>query len=454
MSETRKTLTLVGVAAVLLLLALVTAPGKVNPEAFDDVGEPFFGDFVDPNAATTLEVIEFNEETGTAKPFKVTFEEGVWTIPSHHNYLADGKDRLAKTAAGLIGIRKDGLRSNNTADHEACGVVDPLDETTTSLTGRGERVTVKDASGQALADLIIGKATGEEGNLHFVRVPGQKRVYVSRLDLDISTSFADWIETDLLEVEKDDVDKVIIKDYFINERTRRVVERGEIPLSKDDGTWTAAKMRSSEEVNSTKMDNLLAGIDELSIVGVRPKPEGLSLSLQRSGDDIPISQEALLSLQSKGFYFTRDGSLLSNEGELEVETAGGVTYILRFGEVLYGSDEAVTAGTDSSDDESAGPGENRYLFITTTFNADRFPEPRKPPDLAFQGKTDEDLTDQDKKNKELHEKYQEWEKEQAENRETSQRLNQRFAEWYYVISSSSFDKIHLEKGDLIQEKSE
>ena len=454
MSETRKTLTLVGVAAVLLLLAWRTAPGKVNPEAFDDVGEPFFGDFEDPNAATTLEVIEFNEETGTAKPFKVTFEGNVWTIPSHHNYPADGKDRLAQTAAGLIGIRKDGLRSNNAADHEACGVVDPLDETTSSLAGRGERVTVKNTSGQVLADLIIGKATGEEDNLHFVRVPGQKRVYVSRLDLDISTSFADWIETDLLKVEKDDIDKVIIKDYFINERTRRVVERGEIVLSEDDGTWTAAKIRSSEEVNSTKMDDLLRGIDELSIVGVRPKPEGLTRSLQRSGEDIPISQEALLSLQSKGFYFTRDGSLLSNEGELEVETAKGVTYILRFGEVLYGTDEAVTAGTDSSDDESAGPGENRYLFITTTFNPDRFPEPEKPVDLAFEGKKDEDLTDPDKRNKELHEKYQQWEKNLAESRETSDQLNQRFAEWYYVISSSSFDKIHLERGDLIREKSE
>ena len=454
MSETRKTLTLVGVAAVLLVLALVTAPGKVNPEAFDDVGEPFFGDFEDPNAATTLEVIEFDEDTGTARPFKVTFEEGVWTIPSHHDYPADGKDRLAKTAAGLIGIGKDGLRSNSAADHEACGVVDPLDETISSLAGRGERVTVKDASGQVLADLIIGKATGEEDNLHFVRVPGQKRTYVSRLDLDISTSFADWIETDLLEVEKDNIDKITIKDYFINERTRRVVERGEIPLSKEDGTWTAAKMRSSEEVISTKMNDLLAGIDELSIVGVRPKPEGLTQSLQRASEDIPISQEALLSLQSKGFYFTRDGSLLSNEGELEVETATGVTYILRFGEVLYGTDEAVTAGSDSSDDESAGPGENRYLFITTTFNPDRFPEPKRPANLAFQGKKDEDLTDQDKRNKELHEKVQEWEKDVAENREISERLNQRFAEWYYVISSSSFDKIHLEKGDLIQEKSE
>ncbi len=453
MSETRKTLTLVGVAGGLLLLALFTAPGRVNPEAFSDVGESFFPDFEDPNTATTLEVIQFDEETGTAKPFKVTFDGDVWTIPSHHDYPADGKDRLARTAAGLIGIRKDGFRSNNAADHQASGVVDPLDETMAGLSGRGERVTVKDASGQVLADLIIGKSTGgEKDKLHFVRVPEQKRIYVSKLDLDISTSFADWIETDLLEVEKDDIEKVIIKDYFINERTRRVVERGEIVLVNGD-EWKAEKMRSSEEMNSTKMDDLLRGIDELSIVGVRPKPEGLSQSLRQSGDDIPVSQEVMVSLQSKGFYFTRDGNLLSNEGELEVQTSAGVTYIVRFGEVLYGDAEAVTAGSEESDDESAGPGENRYLFITTSFNAGLFKEPKPAGDMAFQGKADQDLTDADKRNKELHEKYQEWEKQVAQGRATSEKLNRRFAQWYYVISSDSFDKVHLQRSDLVQKKS-
>lgn len=451
MSETRKTLTYVGVAVGLLLLALVTAPGRVNPEAFTDVGEPFFVDFKDPNTATTLEVIEFDEATGTASPFKVTFDGEVWTIPSHHDYPADGKDRLAKTAAGLIGIKKDGFRSNNVADHEASGVVDPLDETTTSLTGRGERVTVKDASGQVLADLIIGKTTGEEDNLHFVRLPEQKRIYVSNLDLDISTSFADWIETDLLEIEKDDIKKIIIKDYFINERTRRVVQRGEIVLV-NNGEWTAEKLRSSEEVNSTKIDDLLRGIDELSIVGVRPKPQGLSQSLQHSGTDLTISQESILSLQSKGYYFTRDGNLLSNEGELEVQTSKGVTYILRFGEVLYGDAKAVTAGTEASDDESAGPGENRYLFITTSFNSDHFREPRKAGNLSFQGKSDADLTDEDKRNKELHEKHQAWEKAVVEGREMSEALSLRFSNWYYVISAGSFEKVHLQRKDLVQKK--
>ena len=100
----------------LALGAWLTAPSVVTPDAFLDKGEAFFPDFTDPNTATTLEVIEYNEETAAARPFKVSFANGQWTIPSHHDYPADGKDRLAKTAAGVIGITKDDFRSGNVAD--------------------------------------------------------------------------------------------------------------------------------------------------------------------------------------------------------------------------------------------------------------------------------------------------------------------------------------------------
>src|SRR5688572_6200932 len=98
-SDLTLTKTLAGAALLLAVVTVVTAPRNVTPSAFSDLGEAFFPDFQDPNAATTLEVIEFDEATAAAKPFKVTNENGRWTIPSHHGYPADGKDRLAQTAA-------------------------------------------------------------------------------------------------------------------------------------------------------------------------------------------------------------------------------------------------------------------------------------------------------------------------------------------------------------------
>jgi hypothetical protein len=200
------------------------------------------------------------------------------------------------------------------------------------------------------------------------------------------------------------------------------------------------------------MNDLLGAIDELSIVGVRPKPAGLSASLRRADAEVGISQSDVLSLQDKGFYFTRDGSLVSNEGELELETKEGVVYTLRFGEILYGTGEAVTAGGAETSDESAGPGENRYLFMSTSFDESQFPEPRKPSNRDFEGKPDEELTDADKRNKERAEAHDKWAEDVQKGKELSDALNARFADWYYVISADSFDKMRVKRADIVKKK--
>jgi hypothetical protein len=446
MSEIKKTMTFGGAALVLALLALITAPRQSTPDAFVDQGEAFFPDFTDPNVATTLEVIEYSDETAAASPFKVAFQDGRWTIPSHHDYPADGKDRLAKTAAGVIGITKDDFRSDNVSDHEVCGVIDPLDETTT-LQGRGKRVTIKGEGEEVLADLIIGNELPDRENFHFVRVPGQKRVYASKIDIDISTKFEDWIEKDLLLVEQGDIDQVILQDYSINERTRRVDMRDTVTLTKVDGEW-AMDRAGGRELDVSKVNNLASSIKGIQIVGVRTKPPGVTETLERVEAGLPITQTDLLALQSRGYYFTRDGRLLSNEGEIQVRTTKGITYTLRFGEIVYGRGEAISAGTGSSDDKDAGPGENRYLFITAEFDPSLLPEPPKPANTDFEGKEEADLTDEDRENKELAEAHKEWEENFKEGEEKATELTARFAPWYYVIGSESFDKIHLTRSDF------
>lgn len=454
MNELKKTIIFGGGAVVLALLAFVTAPSRVTPDAFLDKDEPFFPEFTDPNIATTLEVIDFDAETGEAKPFKVTFKAGRWTIPSHHDYPADGKERLAKTAASIISFKKNEFRSDNVADHQALGVIDPLDESNASLEGRGQRVTIKGQNDQILADLIISKEEIEgKEKFRFVRLPDQKRVYAARTDIDISTKFSDWIEADLLKVEKDRIKEVTIRDYSINERTGSLRNRDTVVLTRDGSDWSMKKLPSDKEINTTKINDLVRALDELSIVGVRPKPQGLSLSLRKmESEDMKLTHEAMLSLQSKGYYFTRDGQLVSNEGEIQAHTKDGVIYTLRFGEVVYGSGLAVTAGTESEEGEEKGSGENRYLFISTRFDGSEFREPPKPPNTDFATKPDSLWTDADRENKEKQRKWDEWKLKMDTGQELSDNLNERFAGWYYVISSSSFDKLHLKRKDLLEDK--
>ena len=451
MKETKRTLTFVGVAVVLAILAIIAAPGHYTPEAFLDQGEPFFPDFTDPNEATTLEVIDYDEATGSAIPFKVTFQDGIWVIPSHHDYPADAQDRLAETAAGVIGIKKDDFRTDNVSDHEMCGVIDPLDESYAGLSGRGKRVTIKGKDDNILADFIVGREVEGRPGFRFVRVPDQKRVYASRIDVDISTRFQDWIDTDLLQVDKTKISGVTINDYSINERTGTVNQKDRLQLYLDDDTWTARNLNKMKVVDSTTMKNFLTAIDELSIVGVRPKPEGISRTLQQVSDgQAQLSMSDMSSLQSKGFYLSRDGQLMSNEGELKVRTTEGVVYTLRFGEVLFGSGLAVSAGTEA--EEQSGPAENRYLFITTEFDESAFPEPRLPSDSSFMDKPDSLKTDADRENEKMVGDHKRWYSNITRGQRISADLNARFADWYYVISSESFDKLNLGREDLIKDK--
>ena len=452
MSELRKTTAFGGAAILLVTLALVTGPRRAAPDAFFDVGQTFFPEFTDPETATSLEVVEFDEDTAAASVFRVTNRGGLWTIPSHHDYPADGKERLANTAAGIIAITKDNFLSDNVTEHEAFGVIDPLDQSVSTLRGRGRRVTFKGASEQVLADLIIGdRAEGRPG-YNFVRVADQNRVYAARTDLNISTRFNDWIETNLLEIERDDVKHTVLKEYQIDERTLVVRNRGEFIVDwVEDSVWTANDVPDGMEVDYIQMNLLVGGIIGLQIVGVRPKPEGLAGNLRLAYEAQRITGADLQTMQSRGFYFTPDGEMLSNEGELQVRTEDGVLYTLRFGEILYGSGNAVAIGDETSDDQDAGAGENRYVLITAEFDETGLPEPTRPSNRDFENKAEGQWTDTDRENKERADLYAQWERRTETGRRRAEELSTRFASWYYVISAGSYNRVHKTREDFLKE---
>ena len=452
MSELQKTMMFGGAAVVLVTLALVTGPRRAAPEAFFDVGETFFPEFTDPETATSLEVVEFDADTAAATVFRVTNQDGLWTIPSHHDYPADGEERLANTAAGVIAIIKDDFLSDNVTDHESFGVIDPLDQSVSTLRGRGRRVTFKGPSEQVLADLIIGNRVEGRPGYNFVRVPDQNRVYAARTDINISTRFNDWIETNLLGVERADVKRTVLNEYQIDERTGAVRRRGEFIVDwVEDYVWTANDVPAGMEVDYVQMNLLVGGIMGLEIVGVRPKPEGLSGNLRQAFEARTITNADLQMMQARGFYPTQSGDMLSNEGELLVRTEEAVLYTLRFGEILYGSGNAVAVGDETSDDEGAGVGENRYVLITAEFDPSGLPEPSQPSNRDFENKAAGQWTDGDRENKERADLYAQWERRTEAGQRRAEELSIRFAKWYYVISAGSYNRVHKTREDFLKE---
>ncbi len=429
MEELSKTVRAVGVALLLSIVAFVSTPGRATPDAFFDVGESFFPEFVDPEAAATLNVVEFDEAQAVAMPFQVTNRDGLWTIPSHNDYPADGRERLSNISADIISLLKEDFRSDNISDHEALGVIDPTDLTATSLVGRGTRMTVKDANGEILADLIVGNPVENRPGLRFVRVPEQKRVYTARFEAEITTAFEDWIEQNLLEIERNQVARIVLNEYQVDETTRTVSQPREFTLNKtDETTWSGTDIPSGKEVNFVEVNRLVGAIIGMEIAGVRPKPEGMTGNLRDATMDGRISQVDIRNIIRKGFYPTANGGLLSNEGELLVRTTDGVLYTLRFGEIVYGRGDAIVLGDDTSDNAESGPGVNRYVFIEASFDQAALPEPSAPDSDA----------------------HASWKRRVQEGQDKAERLAARFANWYYVVAATSYDRIHLPKEHFLK----
>ena len=392
MNESTRTLSYVGVAAVSVVLAAFFAPANPKaPDEFAEVGKPFFADFVATDAKS-MSVVSFNEDSTRSKNFQVEEKDGKWVIGSHRNYPADGKDRLAKTAASVIGIKKEQFATKDPEQFVAMQVIDPLDEDAKKLKGRGQRITLKDGSGKVLVDYIIGKRVPNRDSYYYIRNPAEKSVYMAKLTIDLSTKFADWIESDLLQLQGENLNEIDITKYA-KKGDQLAPETSILKRAKPADPWTLEGLdESKEEVNQDEIRTMTTALNDLKILGVREKPEGLSAVLK--GIKGAVDQNTVQDLALKGFYLSRNGALMASEGEMAPITDGGVAYTLRFGEVFAGSELEMETGLEADQRkqnekegkkdkaDEKGSTKSRYVFITADFVAESIGPKPEPPGTA------------------------------------------------------------------------
>ena len=365
MNATSRTMVFVGVAAVAALAAVgvrfANQPAAV--EGFSDVGQAFFADFNDPMKAMELSVVKYDAETREPLSFSVKQnDKGFWVIPSHHDYPAEAAERLAKTAASLIGIKKVALQSRSKDDWARYGVEDAGAEVAAAAPEaddkkeetRGTRITLRDNSSNALVDLIVGKAVEGREKHFYVRQPDKNPVFIAKLDADLSAKFSDWIEPDLLKLNQNDIVKVTVDQYSVDEEQGAILQGEVFDFQKDKTTskWDMKGLNPDiESLKEAAVTDITKNLDQLKIVGVRPKPEGLNADLTVSPE---VSQNPLLvqvlqsDMQRQGFYIARGENkkvkLVSNEGELLAGTNNGVRYTLYFGEIARGTAKDIETG--------------------------------------------------------------------------------------------------------------
>jgi hypothetical protein len=476
-NELKKTAAFAATALVLLLAAwFVNRPRVTTADAFSEQGQPFDASFKDPQQATSLEVFSYDPSTAAGDAFSVALKDKKgWVIPSHNDYPADAKDRLARTASGIIDLKKDVIAADGPEAHAAMEVIDPTDTKSTALQGRGKRVTLKDASGQTLADLIIGKTVPDNPRQRYVRVPGKDRTYAVNLPegFDLSTRFGDWIETNLLKLDPFKLTKITIDNHKVDPEAG-TVDRGEVLVldrKTPSAPWNMESLPAGRVLDTAKVSAMTSALADLKIVGVRPMPEGLTAGLKADtteGGGLTITPEIRRSLQTRGYYLLKDGQLLSNQGDVILSGDDGVVYVLRFGEVTFASGETLTAGKGEDgpkpkpDDATKKDGaatpqgsiESRYLFVTAQFDPSLIdkPEPAPPavpasgelPADAFQ-RTPQEIQAAEAAASQRLEAYNQ--KVEA-GKKRAQELTDRFAHWYYVVPGDAFRSIVLDRTAL------
>jgi FKBP-type peptidyl-prolyl cis-trans isomerase FklB len=411
---------------VLGVLAAATTPVWFWPEhrpvdAPPPAAAQVFGKQVQAEQIASLRVAAFDDAAAGAKILEVKRADGLWTIPSHFGYPADGNTRVTKAAESLLALAKGRPVTGDAAQHETLGVLDPLDAANLGKKGgHGKRVTLTDAAGAVAVDLLVGKSVEGASGLCYVRELGSNDVFTAKLDAwDLSTKFIDYVEPDPFKFKREDVRALSIADYSVDEGKGQVNTRSTTTIARlgGDKDWACDKAPEGKKVNKTTVDALLSELTYVRLAGVRP--------FERQW------------LTQRGFYVTEQG-LYGNEGSLSVTTKDGLRYWLFFGEMALDDDEDKAADrpkpaapASAAEAKDAGKtGKNRYLAVFVQYD-DKADEDKPAP-----GATAAETKD----------------KKKIGGKERAAKTQARFQKFFYVITDETFKKLRPAIDTLFEAK--
>ena len=378
---------------------------------------------VAPETITGLRVVSWDEGLSAATLFEVKRDGDRWIIPSNHAYPADGNTRVTRTASGVLGVAKGRVVTDKPAEHEALGVVDPLEPGAGAKKGFGKRVTLTDATGATALDIVIGNSVDGAAGLYYVREVGKPEVVTAKVESDISTKFVDYVEVDPFKIQRDGVRGVAVVDYQVDPDKGQIIPG---PVTKaarpaGDKDWESTNAPEGKRLAKTKVDEVLSELTALRLQGVRPfdmrwlQTRGFYLADQPQAFQLPNA----LTVQLGGKPY----ALFGTEGRSDITTKDGLRYSLMFGKIALGDDqdkEAEQKAEEKKDDKPA-EGSNRYVAVFVTYDAaldeeakaeaEKKPEEGKPAKKKLTGK------------------------------ERAAKAQERFQRFFYVVGDSTFKKL-------------
>ncbi len=319
--------------------------------------------------------------------------------------------------------------------------------------------------------------------MHYVRVPGQKRIYGVNIKAEPSTRFADWIETNLLKVEASKIRRVVFDNYKIQEDpnwpSRLVLQRGEkSTITRKDGTgpWAMDELARGSRTGrgQAPYPDRCAG---------RPQDRGRSAPAAGAQEPRPGGPQA----DADGRGLAPEQGLLPDDGRDSsptratclVSTDEGVVYTLRYGGPVFAEGDELTVGQGRRRREERRAGQERRrqegegaprrtgsLMVTVSFDPAMIAKPEsmepkpvaKPtgpvniPDKVFAPDPNDPkyLAEQKEAKEKADRDKADYEKKLADGQKKVEELADRFGPWYYVTPGESFRSINLDRAAITQ----
>jgi len=465
MSEAIKTIICVAVASVFGIGAYLSRPAPPQQITEDQVNQPLFAQFTDPLQAESMKIARVDTERGQLLEFEVADTDQGWLIESKQGYPANATEQMTKAANSLVGLKVLRVVSDSPQQHADFGVVEPNAGSVSAEDGTvGQLVSIKDDKGDLLTNLIIGVADKEKENLRYVRIPGRDRVYIVELDPSVfSTEFSDWINKDLLKLNPFDVAQLRLRNYSLQiagGANALFIPRFDATLEFDQqaNKWSLRSLKEAEgqklvetsltpgeSLNTERLNELRNSFDDLTIVDVVRKPEQLAEALKQEKVLENLEMSDLPTLGANGFYPLKlpgetKTEIVGFNGELVIETQDAIRYRLLFGNERLG-------GEDKNEKQ-------RFLFIQTELIDEMIPKPELQEVPEIKEGEGEDVETQSQKRDEILRANERAMDVYRQNLNTAKRkiyeLNAQFADWYYVVSEEDFEKILVNRDQLIQ----
>lgn len=410
----------------------------------DLVGKPLFESF-EAQDVRSITITEFDADRNGVKQIALRRSGDSWIIPARQNFVANNANQISQ-AINSVNANVLEQRSNDLQDHVEYGVIDPYEfESTRARNSLGKKIVLQDRNNRELASLIVGSAPRDDANANqtrrFVRIAGKPGVYVVELPEEaLTTDFANWVSPNLFELsETTPIKSLTIENYRSSKEQLAGAKhpktwRYQLELLENKRTLKVLSDSNELKDSAIKPEQMQAiqkavtfiSLTNVPLIDARKKNRSLAELLKKSNAELGKGLERLTESGFVATNFVADQyfglEFASVGGRLTLRKSDGVSITFLVGDLVEAQ-----SGT--------GADLNRLVMLYASFNPSVFPEPAKPAENADESQQKAYLR-----------LVAERENKIKEARNRAKLMNDKWADWFYVVSEKVIEQLMPDLG--------